>query len=82
MEYGKWNYREIAALPADELEAFVKHYEQFIRRVSKAGAENNGQGIVFICDWNGFTLSHFASSGGESVCPEHMKSKANATLER
>ena len=64
MEFGKWDYRGLADLPQDELDDFHKYYHQFVRRVSREAAANNDQGVVFICDWDGFALRNYASSKG------------------
>ena len=69
LEYGRWNYGDIANLPHDELESFNKYYEQYLRRLAKDGAANNGQGIVLICDWDGFSFSLLTSGKGETFRP-------------
>ena len=69
IEFGNWNYRELAKLSQNELDAFYKHYEQNIRRLSKDAAANNDQGTALIMDWDGFELAHFATSKGYFFTP-------------
>ena len=73
VEFGKWNYRELAKKPKEKLDEFWKYFEQFLRREAKDAEVNNGEGMVLICDWEGFSLNRHASKEGESVnvtvCP-------------
>ena len=61
MEYGKWNYRGISSLSKDDVVIFQKYYEKIARHVLKDGMANSNQGVVFICDWDGFNWKNFAS---------------------
>ena len=48
------------------MKEFYKYFEQFARRVARDQGANGTEGIVDIVDWDGFALSHFASSRGEN----------------
>lgn len=65
IDFGKWDYREWAHKPDEKLEEFWKYFEQFIRRQEKDAAVNDGEGMVEIVDWDGFSLSHHASPKGD-----------------
>ena len=66
IEYGAWNYRKISNLTTEELITFNKYYEKLTRYVIRDGHSNNEQGVVLICNYDGFALKHFASSEGKS----------------
>lgn len=75
MEFGKWNYRELAHKPKEIIDEFWKYYEQFARRAESDGALNKDQGNVFILDWEGFSLTNYASPQGN-----HYKSPKETTF--
>ena len=54
-------------MPKEQVEEFWKYYEQYARRLEKDAALCNNQGTVFIADWDGFSLGHYASSSGKQA---------------
>ena len=52
-------------MPKEKVEEFWKYYEQYARRLEKDMAMSKGQGTVFIVDWDGFSLAHYASRSGK-----------------
>ena len=64
VEFGKFNFRELAKLPQEKIAELWKAWEQWTRVMEKDAALNNGQGIVLIVDGDGFSLAHYASSEG------------------
>ena len=67
IEFGKWDYRELAHHSEEKQAEFWKYFEQMVRRQQKGAEMNNGQGMVEIVDWEGFELNHHASPKGESI---------------
>lgn len=65
MDFGKWNYRDLAHKSDEKIEEFWKFYEQYILRIERDAAVNNHQGVVFILDWDGFSLGNYASARGK-----------------
>ena len=65
VDFGRWDTRELAHLPENEMQEFQKYYQQFIHRTSLEGAAKNGQGIALVCDWDGFTLANYALRNGD-----------------
>ena len=64
VDFGKWDYRDLAEKPKERLTEFwTFYYEQFVRRQKKDAGE---EGMVEIVDWDGFRLSNHASKDGES----------------
>ena len=64
MEFGKWNYRDLAHKPPEFIDEFWKYYEQLARRQERDAAMNKDQGVVLILDWDGFSLTNYASQQG------------------
>ena len=65
LEFGTFDLRKWASKPEGEQDEFWKAYEQFLRFQEKDASLNNGQGIVFIIDFDGFGLKNHASANGE-----------------
>ena len=66
LEFGKWDYRaHLVDMPAEKVEEFWMYYEQFARKAEKDSALHNDEGTVFIVDWDGFTLTHYATGPGK-----------------
>ena len=54
-----------AQLPEDQEKEFWKLYEQINRWVERDAALCNGQGVVHLLDWDGFSLKNYGSVGGK-----------------
>ena len=65
LEWGKWNFRVLGNLPKDELESYNRYEEKLIRQALKDEAADNGEGVIIIIDWDGFSFTHFASAHGQ-----------------
>ena len=65
VEFGKYNFRAFGKSPEEEFAELSKSWEQWTRVMEKDAALNNGQGIVLIVDFDGFSLAHFASQTGD-----------------
>ena len=63
-EFGKENFRELARMPEEKRAEVWKAYEQWTRWMEKDAALNNGQGVVLIIDFDGFSLANYGSSEG------------------
>ena len=48
----------------EKQEEFWKAYEQWTRFLEKDGAENKNRGIVYIVDFDEYSLAHYASKAG------------------
>ena len=66
LEFGKWNYRDLARKPEEKIQEFWKYFEQYARRVQRDAAVNNHQGTACITDYDGFRLAEYASSSGKN----------------
>ena len=64
MEFGKWNYRELARKPEELQEDFWKHFEQLLRRITRDAEVNSDQGVAYVLDWDSFNLGYYASPKG------------------
>lgn len=64
LEYGKWNFVEALARgeggPANVKELIWTYLQQFVYRTSRDGNANGTQGLGFIVDWDGFSLTNYA----------------------
>ena len=65
MDFGNWNYRDLAREPEATIKEFWKYFEQYVRRVQRDGALKGHQGTVFLLDWDGFHLEEYASGSGK-----------------
>ena len=77
-EYGKWKFAEAMTAGAgkygrEKLKQLVlKYLEQGIYTALRHGLANNSQGIVVICDWNGFSVSNLLDSTAVELCLTQM----------
>ena len=67
LEFGNFDFRKWAAKPQEKQDEFWKAYEQRICFQEKDAALNNDQGIVYIVDFDGYNLAHYASEGGNLI---------------
>ena len=67
MEFGHWNYRGLSKKPQGVKEDFWKHFEHLLRRITRDAEVNNGQGVAYILDWDGFSLGNYASPKGTTI---------------
>ena len=79
VEYGKCNPHEFPQLSDEKVQEFWKYYEQFVRRVERDGALNNGAGAVLIADYDGFGLNHYASAPGNLTLKSLLASHGKPT---
>ena len=63
-EFGKFNFRAMAAMPEEWKAEVWKGWEQWTRLMERDSALNNGEGIVIIVDFDGFSLANYASPEG------------------
>ena len=66
LEFGNWKYVEALADSKEDdgekmKKSFEKYLEQNLYLLLKAGMANDSQGIAGIMDWDGFSLSNYAS---------------------
>ena len=66
LEFGNFDYRKWAEKPVEKQDEFWKAYEQWIRFMERDAALNGGQGTVFIADFEGHSLSSYASKSGNT----------------
>ena len=52
-------------MPAEKVEEFFMYYEQFYRRARRDSELHHDDGVAIILDWDGFTLSEYASGPGD-----------------
>ena len=57
----------MAQLSEEKRDEFWKYYEQFVRAAGKDAAMCNDRGMVFLTDWDGFSLKNYATTTGKSV---------------
>ena len=74
VEFGKHNFRRLATQPKEKVDELWKSWEQWTRVMEKDAALNNGQGIVLILDFDGFSLAHYASQEGNLL---NLKAQLN-----
>lgn len=72
VEFGRHNFRAFAKMSQERVTEGWKAWEQWIRFMEKDGALNNGQGIVIIVDFDGFTLASYASQEGHLFSQLHV----------
>ena len=66
LEFGKWSYRALGQLSEERREEFWSYFAQLVLRTGRDAKVCNDQGVVYVDDFEGFSLQHYASKTGKS----------------